>query len=103
MVNSVHITGVYYLRADSMNYILEKKVVQKKIDKETRKPTGILEEVTHALGYYRTIEDLINGCIELQIKEAIITEELQDFKVLMARTKEIINRTLEDVLMKGIK
>lgn len=74
--NKVIISDSYYFTADDNQYILYEYGKREKIDIKTKKKTGEVVDYETVVGYYGTIEALINGCKNNALRRKVSEGEI---------------------------
>ena len=85
----VNINNKYYIDADSKNYILKEKTI---VQNEESENYG--KEFFKDLGYYTTLESVLNGLLKIGTREYISKNDkttVEDLKKFIKEYKEFIS------------
>ena len=83
---NIQLTDDYRVRVDTYNYILQKKnIVQ---DKESE---NYGKEVWHTIGYYSSLERVVDKLVDLEIRQSDLTEISTVVKLVEGIKAEIIS------------
>ena len=91
----IKITDKYFLDADSNNFMLKEKTINK--DKKSK---NFGKEDYNTLGYYSTIESALKGLVKSELRKFIGKSKIQEVEDLTKKIEELtlfFNKKLKEV------
>ena len=91
----IKITDKYFLDADSNNFMLKEKTINK--DKKSK---NFGKEDYNTLGYYSTIESALKGLVKSELRKFIGKSKIQEVEDLTKKIDELtlfFNKKLKEV------
>lgn len=83
---NIQLTDDYRLKADTYNYILQKKNI---VQDEESENYG--KEVWHTIGYYSSLDRVVDKLVDLKVRQSKLTELSTVVKLVEGIKAEIIS------------
>lgn len=96
----IKIIDGYGFDYDRQNYVLIECGERDKIDKKTRKPTGEKGYYEDIIGYFSTIEAMLNRLLDIAAKKSADNARIQnigDYLAIMAHIADDIKSAIDNV------
>lgn len=93
----IHIIDGYYYEIDDGQYVLYECGTREKIDIKTKKPSGEMREFQDCLGYFSTLENMLNRLIKIYGNDKALNSNIatlsEHIDILQSIREDILNAT----------